>query len=136
MHAAIAALTLLVAAPPAASWPASMDRQTAPAIAPAIAPEGFSFRGSTPRLTIVHEAPYYDCYSRNRRRLECYPGFHEVHYRRPYNYRVLIDYPWHAEPNRHVACENCGGAAVAEDVPQAARNTVPWNTAPRFGKTP
>jgi hypothetical protein len=48
-----------------------------------------------PRATWVYEPPYFTCYSHHRHWLDCYPGFHEQYYRRPYNYRVLFDYPWH-----------------------------------------
>jgi hypothetical protein len=48
-----------------------------------------------PRATWVYQPPYFTCYSHHRNRLDCYPSFHEQYYRRPYNYRVLFDYPWH-----------------------------------------
>ncbi len=42
-------------------------------------------------------APRYGCYPGNNRHMHRYPAFHGVYYRRPYNYRNLFDYPWHAE---------------------------------------
>ena len=41
-------------------------------------------------------APRYGCYYSNNRHMNRYPAFHGVYYRRPYNYRNLFDYPWHA----------------------------------------
>jgi hypothetical protein len=62
-----------------------------------------------PAARVVYPSPCYDCYSHNHRRLDCYPGFRELHYRRPYNYRLLIDYPWHADlhPPMHVGPPPC-----------------------------
>jgi len=42
-------------------------------------------------------SPRYGCYPGNARCIHRYPAFHGVYYRRPYNYRNLFDYPWHAE---------------------------------------
>lgn len=42
-------------------------------------------------------APRFGCYPGNNRHMHRYPAFHGVYYRRPYNYRNLFDYPWHAE---------------------------------------
>ena len=41
--------------------------------------------------------PRFGCYSGNNRHMHRYPAFHGYYYRRPYNYRNLADYPWHAE---------------------------------------
>jgi len=41
--------------------------------------------------------PRYGCYPGNARCIHRYPAFHGVYYRRPYNYRNLFDYPWHAQ---------------------------------------
>lgn len=49
-------------------------------------------------------APRYGCYPGNNRFMHRYPAFHGYHYRRPYNYRNVFDYPWHAalhEPTSH-----------------------------------
>lgn len=42
-------------------------------------------------------APRFGCYPGNNRFMHRYPAFHGYHYRRPYNYRNVFDYPWHAE---------------------------------------
>lgn len=42
-------------------------------------------------------APRYGCYPGNERHMHRYPAFHGYYYRRPYNYRHLFEYPWHAE---------------------------------------
>ncbi|MCA9100358.1 MAG: hypothetical protein R3C10_05455 [Pirellulales bacterium] len=42
-------------------------------------------------------APRYGCYPGNNRFMNRYPAFHGSYYRRPYNYRNVFDYPWHAE---------------------------------------
>ncbi len=39
----------------------------------------------------------YGCYYGGNRYMSRYPAFHGTYYRRPYNYRNLFDYPWHAE---------------------------------------
>ncbi len=40
--------------------------------------------------------PHYGCYPAGSRWTHRYPAFHGYYYRRPYNYRNLFDYPWHA----------------------------------------
>jgi len=40
--------------------------------------------------------PKYGCYAADRH-MNRYPAFHGTYYRRPYNYRNVFDYPWHAE---------------------------------------
>jgi hypothetical protein len=40
--------------------------------------------------------PKYGCYG-NDRQMNRYPAFHGTYYRRPYNYRNVFDYPWHAD---------------------------------------
>jgi hypothetical protein len=42
-------------------------------------------------------SPRYGCYHGNDRHMHRYPAFHGTYYRRPYNYRNLFEYPWHAE---------------------------------------
>lgn len=42
-------------------------------------------------------SPRYGCYPGNSRYLHRYPAFHGHSFRRPYNYRQVFDYPWHAE---------------------------------------
>lgn len=43
--------------------------------------------------------PRYGCYQGSGRFMNRYPAFHGTFYRRPYNYRNVFDYPWHAEPH-------------------------------------
>ena len=40
--------------------------------------------------------PKYGCYGADRH-MNRYPAFAGTYYRRPYNYRTVFDYPWHAE---------------------------------------
>jgi hypothetical protein len=40
--------------------------------------------------------PTFGCYDGNRHNNR-YPAFHGTFYRRPYNYRNVFDYPWHAD---------------------------------------
>lgn len=40
--------------------------------------------------------PAYGCYP-GTRFMNRYPAFHGAYYRRPYNYRNVFDYPWHAD---------------------------------------
>lgn len=40
--------------------------------------------------------PAYGCYP-GTRHMHRYPAFHGTYYRRPYNYRNVFDYPWHAD---------------------------------------
>src|SRR5262245_5073179 len=40
--------------------------------------------------------PAYGCYP-GTRHMNRYPAFHGTYYRRPYNYRNVFDYPWHAD---------------------------------------
>jgi len=42
-------------------------------------------------------SPRFGCYPGNGREIHRYPAFHGCFYRRPYNYRNVFDYPWHAE---------------------------------------
>lgn len=64
--------------------------------------------------------PRYGCYGSSARLVQRYPAFHGTYYRRPYNYRNVFDYPWHAdlhEPTSmfsyNVVAENQGGPAGA-----------------------
>ena len=41
--------------------------------------------------------PRYGCYGSSTRLVQRYPAFHGTYYRRPYNYRNVFDYPWHAD---------------------------------------
>lgn len=40
--------------------------------------------------------PAFGCYP-GTRHMHRYPAFHGTYYRRPYNYRHVFDYPWHAD---------------------------------------
>lgn len=40
--------------------------------------------------------PSFGCYAGSRF-MNRYPAFHGSYYRRPYNYRNVFDYPWHAD---------------------------------------
>jgi hypothetical protein len=53
-----------------------------------------SKRGPMPQTCY---SPRYGCYHGNDRHMNRYPAFHGTYYRRPYNYRNLFEYPWHAE---------------------------------------
>lgn len=49
-------------------------------------------------------SPRFGCYPGNQRHLHRHSAFHGYYYRRPYNYRLAFDYPWHAglhEPTSH-----------------------------------
>jgi hypothetical protein len=72
-------------------------------------------------------SPRYGCYYGNNRYMNRYPAFHGTFYRRPYNYRNLFDYPWHAEMHEptslfsyNVQGEGGAGAAGGSvgDIPQ------------------
>ena len=70
-------------------------------------------------------APRFGCYDSNNRHMNRYPAFHGVYYRRPYNYRNLFDYPWHAglhEPTSHFSY-NVPGEEVVE--PKTAAPPTP-----------
>lgn len=43
--------------------------------------------------------PRFGCYPGNNRSLHRLPAFHGTFYRHPYNYRQLMEYPWHATPH-------------------------------------
>ena len=92
MHTALIAAALVLGADPVVK---ATDT-------PIAAPEAFyaEARPYTPSITVYYPAPNYDCYSHGHRGIECYPAFCERHYRRPYNYRVKFDYPWHEDVYR------------------------------------
>jgi hypothetical protein len=67
--------------------------------------------------------PAYGCYP-GTRHMNRYPAFHGTYYRRPYNYRNVFDYPWHAglhEPTSlysyNVSGETGAPRAVAPEPP-------------------
>jgi hypothetical protein len=55
-----------------------------------------------PAPIFVYEPPHWDCRARHRGQIDRYPTFHALHYRRAYNYRNMVDYPWHADQHRDV----------------------------------
>jgi hypothetical protein len=70
-------------------------------------------------------SPRYGCYYGNNRHMNRYPAFHGTFYRRPYNYRNLFDYPWHAEMHEptslfsyNVQGEGRGAGGSVGDIPQ------------------
>ena len=70
-------------------------------------------------------SPRYGCYYGNNRHMHRYPAFHGTFYRRPYNYRNVFDYPWHAEMHEptsmfsyNVGGEELGPTGDAPQVPQ------------------
>ncbi len=105
----LAAAMLLSAGDPNAVPPPSptgpdVAIETAPRAFPSAIPEGMyagTARPYVPSIAVYYPKPEYDCYSHNHNRLDCYPGFCERHYRRPYNYRVKFDYPWHEDVYRN-----------------------------------
>ena len=71
--------------------------------------------------------PPYGCYP-GTRHMNRYPAFHGTYYRRPYNYRNVFDYPWHAdlhEPTSyfsyHVSGETGGRPNAPQPVAQPPR---------------
>lgn len=73
----------------------------------------------------------YGCYAGNPRYLNRYPAFHGTFYRRPYNYRNLFDYPWHAEMNEPTSmfsyntAPESGATNVEEVQPQPSAVPTP-----------
>lgn len=77
--------------------------------------------------------PKFGCYA-GERHYNRYPAFHGTYYRRPYNYRNVFDYPWHAElhePVSHFAYTSdvqAGGPAGqlgANPAPRTAQAVAP-----------
>jgi hypothetical protein len=100
------------AVPPVPAGPDAVVDAT-PGAFPAESSDAFyagTARPYVPSITVFYPRPEYDCYSHNHKRLDCYPGFCESNYRRPYNYRVKFDYPWHEDVYR-----NWPDAIVCED---------------------
>ena len=63
--------------------------------------------------------PTFGCY-RGSRFMNRYPAFHGTYYRRPYNYRNLFEYPWHAEPHEPTSLFSSAlGSAPTEAEPPA-----------------
>ena len=77
--------------------------------------------------------PKFGCYAADRH-MNRYPAFHGTYYRRPYNYRTVFDYPWHAELHEptslfsyHVNAPPRQGPAVQPLVPVTQQ---PYSSAP------
>ncbi len=74
--------------------------------------------------------PPYGCYP-GTRFMNRYPAFHGTYYRRPYNYRNVFDYPWHAdlhEPTSYFSYHvsgDAGGARFAPPQPIPPVATIP-----------
>ncbi|MEX2185506.1 MAG: hypothetical protein WD875_01885 [Pirellulales bacterium] len=92
------------------------DAASAPTEFYAAAPRPYA-----PSITVYYPSPSYDCYSHHGNLLNCYPSFSERHYRRPYNYRVKFDYPWHEDVYRSwpdaCVCDE-GGPQFAAETPR------------------
>lgn len=72
-------------------------------------------------------SPRYGCYPGNSRLIHRYPAFHGSHYRRPYNYRNLFDYPWHAgmhEPTSLFAYNVEEALPASRSTPQTPKPAV------------
>lgn len=98
MHVTIIAAALLLGA--GNGEPTTLNEVGAVTGQAAAAPDAFyeaTARPYAPAVTIYYPAPSYDCYSHGHAGIECYPSFRERNYRRPYNYRVKFDYPWHED---------------------------------------
>ncbi len=77
--------------------------------------------------------PKFGCYG-GERHYNRYPAFHGTYYRRPYNYRNVFDYPWHAElhePVSHFAYTSDvqeggpAGQVGAKPAPRTAQAAAP-----------
>jgi hypothetical protein len=93
MQSALIAAALILGAGPGEPLPS--DDSAAPQAFYAEAPRPYA-----PSITVYYFSPNYDCYSHGHRGIECYPAFRERNYRRPYNFRVKFDYPWHEDVYR------------------------------------
>lgn len=74
--------------------------------------------------------PKFGCYAAERH-MNRYPAFHGTYYRRPYNYRNVFDYPWHAEMHEptsffshHVQANQQQPPAVPTPAPSMARRAA------------
>jgi hypothetical protein len=91
-------------------------------------------------------SPRFGCYPGNGRDIQRYPAFHGTYYRRAYNYRTLMEYPWLAEPHEPVgfvsSCGNEVSPAGSHEVlpappPEAAAvRRQPPAARPRSGAAP
>lgn len=83
-------------------------------------------------------SPRYGCYYGNNRHMHRYPAFHGTYYRRPYNYRNVFDYPWHAEMHEPTSMfsYNVGGDELgpAGGIPQPPPPVADSFEAARYGR--
>lgn len=61
--------------------------------------------------------PRYGCYYGGGRHMHRYPAFHGNFYRRPYVYRDVFDYPWHAEMHEPTSMFSYNVVSDVETVP-------------------
>jgi hypothetical protein len=73
--------------------------------------------------------PPYGCYP-GTRFMHRYPAFHGTYYRRPYNYRNVFDYPWHA--GMHEPTSQFSYHVENEEVPTPNMPPVPVPTNARY----
>lgn len=71
--------------------------------------------------------PRYGCYQGNNRHMNRYPAFAGTYYRRPYNYRNVFDYPWHAEMHEPTSMfsYNTVPETGATDVRELGESAIP-----------
>jgi hypothetical protein len=74
--------------------------------------------------------PRFGCYPGNGRHMHRYPAFHGYYYRKPYNYRMAFDYPWHAAPHEPQGYGSCGYGPVAGCSPGVPMEEVPLPARP------
>ncbi len=69
-------------------------------------------------------APRFGCYPGNNRCMHRYPAYHGYHYRKPYNFRQMFEYPWHANPHEPTSlfAYNVG---AAQDAPPKVFSSPP-----------
>ena len=115
MHAALLTVLIITGAQPPAPTPADQQPTMVPGTDAYANGEDFACQGECGSVgEYSHRnclkdwfgpmpqtcyAPRYGCYPGNNRHMNRYPAFHGNYYRKPYNYRQLFDYPWHAAPH-------------------------------------
>jgi hypothetical protein len=99
---------------------------------------GVHGRNKQPRYMMPQTCynPKFGCYGADRH-MNRYPAFHGTYYRRPYNYRNVFDYPWHAELHEptsffsyHVQANNQMQAPTPVPVPAPAMAQQPYIPTP------
>ena len=71
--------------------------------------------------------PTFGCYTGSRF-MHRYPAFHGSYYRRPYNYRNVFDYPWHAELHEPTSLFSYNVEAPAASPTPAGGENLPVRT--------